>query len=141
MVKEVIIQTNLSRSILLSIIFIIAIIAVYLIIPSIGFLILLLLAVVVFLQFILTKKISRIIVRKQDQKIIFEYVQFNKKTITLDANLMIVRERHEVHFRGGRNAAFEIYSKADSKKVFEISKRAFKTEEDYQRFVNLFRVK
>jgi hypothetical protein len=39
---------------------------------------------------------------------------------------------------GGKNEIFEIYNKENNKKMFEISKRLFKSETDYKSFTNLF---
>lgn len=138
MKEEVKIKTNLSTSLSLSILFITSIVLFYIIKPSIGLLITLLLAFVIFFQYLISKKISRIILDYDNGKVIFEYIQLTRKIMAYDKVNIKVKKRKDVYFRGGANEVFEIYCNSSNKKMFEISKRSFKTEFDYQMFVNLF---
>lgn len=136
--KIKIIQTNLNRAIVLGITAVLVALFFYWINKSIGTLIILIIIVGVFLLYVFSKKTLRIIV--DEQIIRFEFLQGYKKEILFDRSLIEIKKRVEVHFRGGKNEVFEIYKKNTGEKITQISKRAFKSENDYLMFKRVFEI-
>ena len=136
--KELIIRTNLNRAILIGLIALISMFVFYLIDQNKVSLFILIALVVIFMQYLFSKKVFRIIVNNQDVK--FEYLKLYKREWDCLIGDLYVKNRIEVHFRGGKNEVFEIFNKKNNKKMFEINKRLFKSETDYKSFTNLFPV-
>lgn len=131
------IETNLRRAVVLGMIAIVVVLFYYWIDSNTGTLIVLIMLVGIFSQYVFSKQIFRIIVDLEEVK--FEYLQLQKKTISYERDLIKIKERTEVHFRGGKNEIFEIYDKTTRKMIFKISKRSFKSENDYFMFKETFK--
>lgn len=113
-----------------------AMIAFYLIDRSIVTLLILIVLILIFVQYLLSYKLFRITVN--NQCIEFEYLKLYKRKCRCLIEDLYVKHNTEVHFRGGRNEILEIFNKESNKKLFEINKRLFKSETDYKSFTKLF---
>lgn len=138
MSNKFIIRTNLNRAIVLGVVAVLGMIAFYWMKRSIEVLLVLILVVVLFSQYVLSKKLFRIIV--DGQKVTFEYLRLQKRAITYDLGLLRTKRHIEVHFRGGKNEIFEIYDRSNGKKIFELSRRSLKKDSDYKLFTDLFNI-
>src|SRR5688572_22806621 len=121
------IQTNLSRGVIIYLLIVISIIIYYLFNRHTGVLVILILTVGAFFNYILSKQLLQIIWDKQ--KVTFEYLQIYRKISIMEKDLLYIKKRTEVTFRGGKNEIFDILNKKTGKKIVEVSKRQFKSED------------
>ena len=138
MSKKYTIETNLNKSLILGSIAVITVIVYYLCSKSLGSIITLFLVAGVFVQYLFSKKIYQIVI--DGEVVIFTYLKLYYKTSMFKLDILDVKERVEVHFRGGKDEILEIYNKETNKIIFEVSKRAFKSETDYETFVEAFNI-
>ena len=138
MIDRFIIQTNLTRGVVVYTLIVVSMIIYYLINSHTGILITLIMTIGVFLNYILSKQLFQIIADKQ--KVTFEYLQLYRKISICEKELLYVEKRVEVTFRGGKNEIFAIHNKESGKKIVEVSKRQFKSGSDYKMFTDLFEI-
>lgn len=133
-----IIQTNLTRGLILYTLILLSMTLYYLLNRHTGILITLLLTVGIFLNYILSKQLF--LITEDKGKVKLKYLQFLCKVKIIERELLYIRKRIEVTFRGGKNEIFEIRNKKTEKKILEVSKRQFKTDGDYKMFTDLFEI-
>ena len=133
MSEKIIIRTNLYRAVLLGIIAVLIIIFTFLLYRNTKTLVLLILVSGVFLHYLLSKKIFQIII--EPGFVTFEYLQLKKRKSVYDINAIEIKKHIDVHFRGGKNEIFFIKDKREDRRIFEINKRSFQSEKDYNVFI------
>ena len=136
MADRFIIQTNLTRGVITYTLILLSIIFYYLLNRHTGVLITLMLTTGVFLNYIFSKQLFLITVDKETVKL--KYLQLFCKINITERDLLYVKKRIEVTFRGGKNEIFEIRNKKTERKIVEVSKRQFKSDDDYKMFIYLF---
>ena len=138
MADKFIIQTNLKRGVIIYTLILVSVLFYYLLNKQTGVLITLMLTIGVFLNYILSKQLFQII--GDEGKIKLKYLHLFCKIHIIERELLYVKKRIEVTFRGGKNEIFEIRNKKTEEKIVEVSKRQFKSDGDYKMFTALFEI-
>jgi hypothetical protein len=134
--QKAVIHTNFARELLLGTILLVITIAIMVIYKNIWSFISFIIVFAGNVQYFLSKKVIQIIIEKD--WVTFKYFQFKKAKHSCNINSIKIIKQSEVHFRGGRNELYFINDKANNRTMFKISKRSFKTEEDYKLFTRYF---
>lgn len=128
--------TNLRRGLFLYSFAIFLIFSLWLITANKGMLIILILSIYSYFDYIFSKQLFCI--EENNQTIAFEVLYMSKRRIFCEKDEVKIVCIKEVFFRGGKIETYKLFHKNNNRKIAQVSEKQFSNKEDLKSFKDFF---